>query len=501
MIREGSLGQARQILVDLNLQKIPREEAAAFADIGRRLNMPKFMLQVLRPVIRPEIPVIPPATARELGLYATALSRVGSFKEAEKILSGLDGRGSPEILLYQAQNQMLQWNYTKPILPLSRYVRAKGISDYERLVGRVNLAASHVWNMKWESGEQVLAEIQREVLKKPDLESHKLIHGYSFELMAEMAILKGELTAAEIWIVKARELLAGSRSRYEFFVKKWQAILDLLKAPSAPEPLDVLRHVRREALQLKDWETRRDCDFYEALATRNDELYWKVYFGTPYLSYRKRIAQIYQPTAEVPEDYLWTVDGDVAGEAEKADQNGSPVRVFNMRTAGEEGGEALLTSKPLLYKLLETLSRDFFRPLPLGSLISELYPDEYFNPVTSPQKAYQAVVRLRDWFRESDIPLDVVVDGESYQLKGLGDSYAIRLGDVIAKVVPIKNISEMEQLRVAFRDRPFTTNEVARELGIAPRSAQRFLEKALADRKIKKTASGRSTRYKFIEKK
>lgn len=487
------MGEARQMLQELNLQKISRADAVAFADVGRRLNMPKFMLQVLRPLVRSEIPLSPPVTVKELALYATGLSRIGSFREAEKILNGLEGQGSPEIWLYQAQNQMLQWNYTKPIAPLKRYIRAQGITEYERLVGRVNLAASHVWNMKWEAGDEVLADIQHEVLKKPDLESYRLIHGYSFELMAEMAILKGDWSAAETWIVKARDLLTGSRSRYEFFVKKWQAILNLLKSPEVPEHLENLRQVRAEALQLKDWETRRDCEFYEALATRNDQLYLKVYFGTPYLSYRKRIEAIYNPSFALPADFLWNLSG-VGGLGDV-----EPIRIFNMRSACEEGGEAQLTSKPLLYKLLDVLTRDLFRPLALGSLVAEIYPDEYFNPVTSPQKAYQAIVRLRDWFQENNIPLDVVVEGDNYQLIATAPFF-IRLWVDTNKVAPEKKSSELEQLAQIMQDQIFTSADAARELQISPRSAQRILEKALANRRLLKTAAGRSTRYRFRKK-
>lgn len=489
LIRAGSMGEARQLLLDLNLQKIPRLQAAGFADLGRRLNVPGFMLQVLKPIVRSEIKLNPPPTSNELALYATGLSRLGGFREAEKILNTLNADGNPAILLYQAQNQMLQWNYNRPIPYLKKYIRAKEISDYERLVGMVNLAASHVWNMKWKLGAEVLESIQQEVLKQPNLESYKLIHGYSFELMAEMALLQEDLITAEKWLIKANELLSGSRSRYEFFVKKWQAILDVLKAPENSTQLENLRRLRSEALKLKDWETQRDCEFYEALATRNDSLFLKVYFGTPYPKYRERICSIYKPNFTIPASFQWDLFVNLHNQ---------PVKVFNMQTAGEVGGKPLLASKPLLFKLFEILSRDFYRPTPVGSLVSELYPNEYFNPVTSPQKCYKAVIRLREWLQESQIPLEITVENENYQLLATGP-YSIRVFAEPAKSSPAKKSSELQILFQYRQYRPFTAAEAAAELKMSARTAQRFLEKTLADKKIVKTAQGRSTRYRFVK--
>lgn len=169
-----------------------------------------------------------------------------------------------------------------------------------------------------------------------------------------------------------------------------------------------------------------------------------------------------------------------------------------MQTAREAGGKPLLASKPLLFKLLEILTRDFYRPTPVGSLVAELYPDEYFNPITSPQKAYKAVIRLRDWFQKNNIPLDVVVEIENYQLIATGP-YSIRVNLESTTLAPAKKSSELEVLSQHMERRPFTTADAARVLKMSPRTAQRFLEKVLYERKITKTASGRSTRYRFLE--
>ncbi len=483
LIRNGQQGEARALLLELSPHKIPRSHAVSIADLARRLNMPRLIILTLKHIVRSEQPISPPPSDREWALYATGLSRLGVFTEAQKILDSLRHSDSPEVLLFQSQHFMLQWDLESAILKLKKYIDQGQISQYERLVGLVNLAACYTWEKQSQAGEEIISRIWDEVAKQGHEEGHKLIYGYSIELAAEIAIQEKQFEKAEALIAKASSLLSGSKSRYEFYVKKWKSILGLLKAPDSESRLKELHWVKGEAQKLAEWEVVRDCEFYEALARRDDALFIRVYNGTSLPSFRKRIKKIYKPDFAIPRDFVW-----------RFGESSSPSRIFDISKGCEEGGQKALSPYPLLFNLLRVLTEDFYRPAPLGTLIDHLYPDEFFNPHSTPQKTYQIISRLRQWFKDESIPLDIVVDDKDYQLVAL-DTYSIRV--VRSQSAVSKNAALVERLKVQFGGNAFTSNDVASALSLAPRSAQRFLSWALENKKVSKLASGRSARYRL----
>jgi len=489
LIRDGQLGLAREQLLAINIKSIDRNQILEVANLARRLNMPKLMIKFLKPIVRSPLERQAPATDSEIALYATALSRLGVFAEAEKLLKGLDGKKLPEVHLYHAMNDMFQWDYVSPIPNLKKYVQSKSISDYERLVGYVNIAASYIWNMQWEKGRETVHTIQAEISRSADPRSHRLIHGYSFELLAEMSILQKEFKDADVYLSQAQEILQGSKSRYEFFIKKWKTISETLQSTDLPKNLVQLRTVRDEAIELKDWETYRDCEFYEAVALRDSNLFLKVYHGTPYHSYRVRVSKIFQPDLSLSKKVMWNLSPDLI------------IKTIALVSSSENPPLKLqaelfqqLESKPLLENLFSLLCRDYYRPLAFGSLVSQLYPNEYFNPESSPQKAWQIIDRLRDWFKEQNLPLDIQIHEETCRL------IALQPCQIPIQEIQDLNASEDRQLiklKSHFKDRPFGAQEVSDHLGISKRSAQKLCQTALQSKKIVQTSAGRTTRYKF----
>ncbi len=483
LIRDGQLGVARERLLEFSVKSIDRTQVIEVANLARRLNMPKMMIKFLRPIVRSQYKLQSPATEQELALYATALSRLGVFAEAESILKKLKSKEVPEVLLYQAMTEMFQWNYTSPVSKLKKYVQSKTISEYERLVGYVNIAASYIWNMEWQKGQATIQIIQEEIDRSSDPHSHRLIYGYSFELLAEMSILQRNFKNGDAYLLQAEDILRGSKSRYEFFVKKWKAISKALQNFESSKSLDELRIVRKEAIELKDWETYRDCEFYEALARRDQDLFLKVYYGTPYASFRSRVQKIFQPNFSLDKRITWTLNPENISSrpslALKSD-------LFQK-----------LEDKPLLEKLFSLLCQDFYRPLALGSLVSKLYPDEYFNPDSSPQKAWQIVDRLRTWFHEQSLPLDIELNEETCRLISR-ESCQIP----VQEIQDLQNSDERKFMQAAlhFKDHPFGAKELSELLKISKRSAQNFCQLGLQSKKIIQTSAGRSTRYKFRKK-
>jgi len=486
LIRSGQQGSARTLLLQTNFKQLHRDDSAHFADLARRLNMPKLMLQILRPIVRSEIVLRPPPSDRERALYATALSRLGVYDEAQDILDSLVGSSRPEVLLFQAQHSMLQWALEPAAASLTKYTVRADLSTYERRVGLVNLAACYVWNQQARLAGELLQKLLDDF--KSEIESgqeqHKLIYSYIIELAAELAIQEKNYGKAQDLLTQAEALLANSQSRYEFYAKKWKAILGLLAQPHNPQHLTELRHIKSEGRKLAEWEVIRDCEFYEALALRDDELFLRVYLGTSHSSFRKRIKKMYQPDFAIPRAKVLRLDGDK--------KTGS--RIFDFTKGCEQGGEKSLSQFPLLFRLLQILTEDLYRPAPIGSIASRLYPDEYFNPLSSPQKAHQVIFRLRQWLKENEIPLEISMLNENYQLDATGP-YSIRVLRGQKKIS--KNEALMERVKSQFTGRPFNSQDMAKTLMLSPRSTQKFLSWAVKSKKILRLAAGRASRYRL----
>lgn len=494
LIRQSQQGPARDELLKTNFKKVPREQVAAFADLARRLNMPKIMLSLLKPIVRKEIPSAPPPTPLESALYATALSRLGVFTEAQNILKKIDPVDTPEVLLFSAQNFMLQWDYLGAIPKLKKYVARAEITPYARLVGKVNLASSLIGEMLWNEAEVLLSELVCELdeaarFSTEEADAFSLLQANALGLMTHAAFLREDIRTAEKCVAESARLLAGSKSRYELLAKKWQAILNLFARPDDADQLGEFRKLKAEAVSARDWETARDFEFFEALSLRDDELFLRLYHGTPYTSYRKRIKKIYQPKIVIPKMVEWKWNG-----SNSVNENG-PVRVFDLSKGCEVGGRANLTTQPMLYRLLQFLTKDFYRPVALGSVFSALYPKEKFNQETSPNRTYLVAKRLRKWFEVNDIPLDIEVENEWFRLRALRP-YAIRISFQNFNIS--RNDAIFESVQKVFGVRKFAVEELATELDLTVSQSKKFLTWALKRRKIRRFRAGKTSLFVLL---
>lgn len=485
LIRKGQQGQAREILLALNLKKTPRALQTEIADIARRVNTPKVIIRLLKPVVHQEIPQQKPSK-KEQALYATALSRLGVFEEAQKILKKLDSTSNPEVLLFLGQHFMLQWDNLSALPKLKKYISRKDISSYSRLVGKVNLMACLVGEMRWaesqKAGEEIWLEIKSLPSDSEERENFNLLYANSLGLSAHSLFLQGKFEKARDQIIEAQQILVGTKSRYELLIKKWVAILDFFRDPKDPENLTRFLTMLSEAVKARDWETVRDFEFYQALALRDDELFLKLYQGTPYPSFRKRIKKIYKPLFKIPKMLDWNIYG--------VRRSSANVKVFDLSKGCEIGGSSQLTTYPMLFKLLQFLTKDIYRPVALGSLFSALYPGEYYDPNSSPNRTLLVVKRLRQWLTKNQIPLEIEVYDEWFKLVAKSD-YIIRVSFQNLSVT--KNDSLLESLEHQFLTQSFTKEQIAENLGLPESTVKRFLTWALKKNKLRRLKSGKTS--------
>lgn len=173
-------------------------------------------------------------------------------------------------------------------------------------------------------------------------------------------------------------------------------------------------------------------------------------------------------------------------------------RIFDLSKGCEEGGKAALVEQPLLFRLLQALTKDFYRPLPLGSLFSTLYPDEKFNPETSPNRVYQVVKRLRRWFNSQNIPLEIEMQNDFFKLHAL-KPYTLRISFQSFKAT--QNDALLESLQRHFDKNRFTLTELKEACGLTPAQARKFLSWALERRKLRRLKAGRQPVFVLLVRK
>ena len=328
------------------------------------------------------------------------------------------------------------------------------------------MAASYVAENQYLHARNLLNELIPELRRL----KHSLLLGNALELMGQMELKEGRFTQSREMLLAAKEILKGTSPRYQIYVEKWLTILSLFEIKLQKKNLEAndrvkIKNIKDEAWLAKDWETVRDCELYEAILFDDTEMLQKVFFGTPYPSFLKRVRRLKQDFKQEPQ---WVLKFGA--------KDPSLVLDLNHQKA-----------PPLAWKLFSILLTDFYRPLPLGELYQFLYPGEYFNPYSSEQKISFLVQELRKCFHNENIPIEIVVQNREYRLKFVGE-LALQLSpknnhkSELPKSLP-KSLIEIEKNLVG---RAFTSSEVSKLLSLSQRQARRILAEAIKNKTVKK---------------
>jgi hypothetical protein len=444
-----------------------------YANIARRIHNFRLALAILNPVVRSANPSLV-ATDEEKIEYAESLRKLGAVNEAEQMLRGVNAERNPDALLILAFCHFSKWQYHETLPLLERCIANESLPAYRRTVAKLNLAATYVYLERYDQAVPLLNELKKHTVEF----GHKLLHGNVLELLAQTAIAGDQWAQARDQLEQAGRILNEVDSVDGLFVHKWQAILKSLELRAAqPE----LGQVRERALREQHWETVRECDFYLGLTGADPELLQHLYFGTPFTSYREKIVRRAGPTLSLPEHYIWS---------QKDGARESLIEVGSGQCAGREG----LAEGQLIHRLLIVLSRDFYRPAPLLALFGALFPDEFFNPVSSPNRIHQATKKLRVWLRE------IQADAELIETEG---SYLLKPGQHCGFKLPSEPLSlDQDQLLLAKLARAYggrseiTARELSKELDVSLATSKRLLLLATRLGDMEMIGGGASSRYR-----
>ena len=215
LIVQGELAEAQLRIKKRIKASVARSDLARVAYLAWRAGVPEVGLRLLRRVVRGAKGDTDTSTEEERAEYAQCLLRVGATDEGERMLQGIDRGKVPRAHLYQAGLEVSRWEYGASIAPLLSYLKTPGLSQYQQLVAKTNLAAAKVREKKIREAEVLL----RELLYTTSLRKYRLLLGRVLELSAESYVVLGRWEAAEKFLVEAGRKLGDSIAVDAFFVK------------------------------------------------------------------------------------------------------------------------------------------------------------------------------------------------------------------------------------------------------------------------------------------
>ncbi len=472
LIRAGNAQSAARLLAllrrEVALKLWTREEHLLFADLCRRCSLFNLGLRALLPYMGHDQREIP--TPKESAAYAGILIKIGSVSEAAELLGKLP-RSLPEIDLYSAYACISEWNYAAAVPHLRRYLEWPQLAPYQRSIGEVNLAAAWVALGEASQGQPLLQAL----LSKAKHSDWKLLLKNSLELSAQLAIESGDYTLASQCLDRIE--ISEVKAKDDLLVAKQRAVLALkLEHRNARK---LITSVRERATSFEHWETVRDCDYQLALAQHDENLVLQVYFGTPYPSYRRRLADSCRSwLGPLPQSWIF----------------GGRERVFDIRQ-GKELGEALrLKPGQAVHRMFAALSSDLYRPISQGALFARLFSNQYYDPESGLQRIANVLLRWRRWCEETRFPFRASVEKGSYRLE-VPATCGLRLWNSTAtsELTPAVELT-LERL-LNFAPKEFSSRDAASVLHLGLRSTIDILNWGVKNGYLLRLGKGPATKY------
>ncbi len=476
LIKAGKAAAAVKSLKKIRAQKLSASDRETYASLARRLSLPELSIRLLHPFVRPPVASLQRASLGEKAEYAAALIYVGAFAEALEILEGVPCQKYPSQLLFRAFAYIGQWNYAEAIPLLQDYSERTDLSHYQRMVGKTNLCEALIYER-----HPLASETIEETIKEAREHSYTIILGRLQTILIDLMLATGNLGEAERLVKESEKAFQNADTRDAFFVRKWRALISLHREGGSKAAIAQLDAVRKEATERwLHWETVRDCDYYQAMHTRDYQLALSLFCGTPFDSFRKRLLSSFK-----------TLTDSVAVEWRIG--NGSQYKTLELLSGESPLRRRLLDSGKLNYLLLSFLTRDFYRPARISAIAAALYPGEFYNPQSSPKRVRTAIQRLREWFRAHKLPLTIEEVSGDYRLQS---KKAVGLLVPLERETDKSKHPELELLREVLSAKPFfSRKDVVDALSTSVRTANRLLKEGEETGVLRRQGKGRSTVY------
>lgn len=485
LIKANRLEDARRGLSAVFKKGVPRAHVAHAAHLARWAVMPDRALKLLQKYVRPSSGSLRAVSgsSKERAIFAAALVDLGACTQARELLSSMNPESMPEIYLYQARALARQWKW-KELVSVTEAIMANGrVSTVDRIYAQTLHAAGL---LRGKSNADGAAKILLETIEAvQDNKEFRYFLKDALQLLVEVQFLKKSYAEASASLDRLSRLVNEDRDPvFDIICAMWSQLLDLAKNGSREELVEQLQQTTARFKNQLLWEKARFCEFYTAVLLNDRQWLLKLFFATPYQDFRELVAS--RLTENPPSCF----------EIELGKTNGKLGAAFvNLQTVKLKAGQ-------VPQRTLEILASDLYKPIQVAEFYSLLFPNEFYNPSTSPKRLHQAVFRLRQWLFEQGLPL-VVAEEKGFYWLDASRPVVLKIHDSVAEartgVDPaLKKLLKLVRLcGEQYGDKPFSTTEYARDFNISYRTAARLLSEARQKNLLTRMGGGQSTRYKL----
>ena len=479
-LRLGERVLARQKIdqvIDTNV-KVSRSLTPKWAELLRRSGRPELALKFLFKYVRRKGHSRKIATPLEQEEYAASLIALKATEEAIALLSTLTESNSSKTFLFLAMAHINRWDYVEAQRELEHFISLKNVTPYDRFIGITNLMASKVANVSTYS--KALEEEINHYLEEAQKQNFKVLYANLLEIKSQLIVKSVTSNIVSKTILnKAWSYINDPNAKENLFIKKWEL---LSRKNSGKKWRNEWQGLALMAKKMNHVETLRDCDFH--LGEFDSEFAFKVFFGTPYESFRKKILDTYD--LEMPAAYWLDINPESLNKKFEFDY----LKYKDLKVGS------------VIFKVLQALSFDFYKKQNMYTLFEVIFPNDYFNPDSSVNKIHQAIKRARDWLKKKKIPLFITQENEEYFFTG-DVEIKIYLKDRIRSVEKRREESlfhELDILKNYFKDEVFNLQEASKNLKHSNlRKTQRLIKRALEQNIIVRMNQGKNTTYQFID--
>lgn len=330
-LQAGRILEAQRELKEVLAERNPRDSFLRIANLCRRADRPEWGARILFGIVN--------SSGAERAEYAACLIKLGAVLEGIEILKKINKKEHPEALLFQAYGHIKEWEYARAIPLYETYLTLPQVTESQKEIVKFNLAAALL-----QENDRMLAE----------------------------SLLTGRKGLPET-LLDLQKLHALRASD-----EKFHAQLGSLRANAAVQ---------------EHWEFLRQCDLVEAKQTKNTALLDKVYFGSPFAAFKRRVG--YEPRASF---YDWSFSSTTKSLAS--------VNPFQKLKSGSANS-----------RLFRILVSDFYRPFQTARIGELLFKGEPFDPFRTPNRVQQAITRLRNWLKSENLLLNIEENNGFYTFK------------------------------------------------------------------------------------
>jgi tetratricopeptide (TPR) repeat protein len=457
-LRQGDVDTVARHLNKLNISRLSKTQRVRAARFARRAGMLTYGFRCLGFVAQ-GIDDPNRFSPDEVAEYATLLIHNGGVEEALRILGKLSSLDHPSLLTALAWCHFTKWDYNLAVEPLAKALNLQGDS-YWRLALKINLAEAYFGSGRFTQCLKLLSSSVREA----ESQQSQRLWANALHLRARCYFELNELEKSNRDLNLAWSKFSRLDSPDGILIKR-QMVINQAFMRKSVEPLNAFRSF---VSQLGAWESLRECDYQKLRIRPTRSLFEHLYYGTPYLAYRRRVREAVSYELR-GNDYIW------------GERNVPTLDLANSQ----------LTRQNQI--VLDTFLRDFYRPLNVGRIFSALFPNEHFSYFHSSTRVHQILKRFRKDLRSNNIPLKVNCSGGLYTIIRT-QPYSIRIPrNLRESECRVEGIDWLAQIFP--KGRKFSVQEACPHLKLSKATLCRLMAQGLSENKIRKHGRGRTTKY------